>query len=51
MRVALNAHYSSEGQRESSIDDQFRNCETRAIRIIQPTLNKAGTDNVHRKEG
>ncbi|MGQ0696197.1 MAG: recombinase family protein [Nitrospiraceae bacterium] len=27
MRVALYTRYSSEGQREASIEDQFRNCE------------------------
>ena len=32
MRVALYARYSSEHQKESSITDQFRNCETRATR-------------------
>jgi DNA invertase Pin-like site-specific DNA recombinase len=32
MRVALYARYSSEGQRETSITDQFRNCETYAAR-------------------
>jgi site-specific DNA recombinase len=32
MRVALYARYSSEHQKESSITDQFRNCETRAAR-------------------
>jgi site-specific DNA recombinase len=32
MRVALYARYSSEHQKESSIVDQFRNCETRAAR-------------------
>lgn len=32
MRVAIYARYSSEGQRESSIDDQFRNCEQYAKR-------------------
>jgi site-specific DNA recombinase len=32
MRVALYARYSSENQRESSIVDQNRNCETRAAR-------------------
>jgi DNA invertase Pin-like site-specific DNA recombinase len=30
MRAALYGRYSSEGQREASIEDQFRNCETRA---------------------
>jgi site-specific DNA recombinase len=30
MRVALYARYSSENQREASIEDQFRNCERRA---------------------
>jgi site-specific DNA recombinase len=32
MRVALYARYSSEHQKESSIEDQNRNCETRAQR-------------------
>lgn len=32
MRVALYARYSSEGQREASIDDQYRNCENYAKR-------------------
>ncbi len=32
MRVALYARYSSEGQREASIDDQYRNCEAYAKR-------------------
>lgn len=32
MRVCLYARYSSENQKESSIDDQFRNCEQRAVR-------------------
>jgi DNA invertase Pin-like site-specific DNA recombinase len=32
MKVALYARYSSENQRESSIDDQFRNCKERAAR-------------------
>ena len=31
-RVALYARYSSENQKESSITDQFRNCEQRAAR-------------------
>src|SRR5947208_1403424 len=31
-RVALYARYSSDNQKESSITDQFRNCETRAMR-------------------
>lgn len=30
MRVALYARYSSENQREASIEDQYRNCEHRA---------------------
>jgi site-specific DNA recombinase len=30
MRCALYARYSTEGQREASVDDQFRNCERRA---------------------
>jgi site-specific DNA recombinase len=30
MRAALYGRYSSEGQRDASIEDQFRNCETRA---------------------
>jgi site-specific DNA recombinase len=30
IRVALYARYSSENQRETSIEDQFRNCEHRA---------------------
>lgn len=30
IRVALYARYSSENQRETSIEDQFRNCERRA---------------------
>lgn len=29
MRVALYGRYSSEGQREASIEDQYRNCEAR----------------------
>ena len=32
MRVALYARFSSEHQKESSIEDQNRNCETRATR-------------------
>ena len=32
IRVALYARYSSEGQREASVEDQFRNCQTRAER-------------------
>ncbi len=32
MRVALYARYSSEGQREASIEDQYRNCERYAER-------------------
>jgi site-specific DNA recombinase len=32
MRVALYARYSSEGQREASIEDQYRNCERYATR-------------------
>ena len=32
MRVALYARYSSDNQKDSSITDQFRNCETRATR-------------------
>ena len=32
MRVALYARYSSDNQKESSITDQFRNCETRDAR-------------------
>ena len=31
-RVAMYARYSSEGQREASIEDQFRNCERFAER-------------------
>jgi len=30
MKAALYGRYSSEGQREASIEDQFRNCERRA---------------------
>ena len=29
MRAALYARYSSEGQREASIEDQYRNCAAR----------------------
>src|SRR5688572_6208040 len=32
MRVALYARYSSENQKESSITDQYRNCEQYAAR-------------------
>ena len=32
MRVAVYARYSSEGQREASVDDQFRNCQRYAER-------------------
>src|SRR5262245_51142408 len=32
MNVAMYARYSSEQQREASIDDQFRNCEQYAAR-------------------
>jgi hypothetical protein len=32
MRVAVYARYSSEHQREASIDDQIRNCEQYATR-------------------
>jgi len=32
MKAALYARYSSEHQKESSIEDQYRNCETRAQR-------------------
>ena len=32
MKAALYARYSSENQKESSITDQFRNCEERAMR-------------------
>lgn len=32
MRVAFYARFSSENQKDSSIQDQFRNCETRAAR-------------------
>ena len=32
MNVALYARYSSDKQKKSSIEDQFRNCETRATR-------------------
>ena len=31
MKVALYARYSSENQREASIEDQYRNCEKRAV--------------------
>ena len=31
-RVALYARYSSDHQKDSSITDQFRNCEQRAAR-------------------
>lgn len=45
MRVALYARYSSEGQREASIDDQFRNCERYAKRegwqIVERYKDKA----------
>jgi site-specific DNA recombinase len=30
MKAVLYARYSTEGQREASVDDQFRNCERRA---------------------
>ena len=33
-RVALYARYSSENQKENSIEDQFRNCEKRAARGV-----------------
>ncbi len=32
MKAALYARFSSENQKDSSIQDQFRNCETRAVR-------------------
>jgi DNA invertase Pin-like site-specific DNA recombinase len=38
MRVALYGRYSSEGQREASIDDQFRNCQTYAARQVGWTI-------------
>jgi DNA invertase Pin-like site-specific DNA recombinase len=40
-RVTLYGRYSSEGQREASIEDQFRNCETYAKR-------QDGWDIIHR---
>ena len=45
MRVAIYARYSSEGQREASIDDQNRNCEAYAKRhgwrIVERYADKA----------
>ncbi|HEV8329173.1 MAG TPA: recombinase family protein [Nitrospiraceae bacterium] len=40
MRVAFYARYSSEGQREASIDDQFRNCERYAKREGWPIVER-----------
>jgi DNA invertase Pin-like site-specific DNA recombinase len=31
MKVALYARYSSENQKQNSIEDQYRNCEKRAV--------------------
>ncbi|MDR4467087.1 MAG: recombinase family protein [Nitrospira sp.] len=56
-RVALYARYSSEGQREASIEDQFRNCEAYARRegwtITARYLDKAisGTQDEKEREG
>lgn len=38
MRAALYARYSSEGQREASIEDQNRNCERYAKREGWPPV-------------
>ena len=58
MRVALYARYSSEGQREASIEDQYRNCETYADRqtgwqITHRYQDKAisGSQNAHGRPG
>jgi len=57
MRVALYARYSSEGQREASIEDQFRNCERYANRekwrIVERYADKAisGTKDEKDREG
>lgn len=56
-RVALYARYSSEGQREASIEDQFRNCERYATRegwqIVERYADKAisGTKDEHGRDG
>jgi len=57
MRVALYARYSSEGQREASIVDQFRNAETRAEKEGWPIVARyadqgiSGTQDEKGREG
>lgn len=54
-RVALYGRYSSENQKESSIDDQFRNCEQRAARegwqIVARYDDKAISGSTHDRPG
>ncbi|SLM48423.1 Site-specific recombinases [Nitrospira japonica] len=54
-RVALYARYSSEGQREASIEDQFRNCEQYSQRenqwtVIYRYFDKAISGATHHRE-
>jgi DNA invertase Pin-like site-specific DNA recombinase len=57
MRATLYARYSSEGQREASVVDQFRNCETRAEKegwqIVERYADKgiSGTKDETGREG
>ncbi len=56
-RVALYGRYSSEGQREASIEDQYRNCEQYAQRlgwqIVERYADKgiSGTKDEHGRHG
>lgn len=53
MRVAIYARYSSENQRETSIEDQYRICEQRAERegwkIVQRYADKAISGATHKR--
>jgi site-specific DNA recombinase len=57
MRAALYARYSSENQREASIDDQYRNCERYATRqgwtIVERYADKglSGTKDETERDG
>ena len=55
MRAALYARYSSDKQRETSIDDQFRNVEQFAERedweIVRRYYDKAISGSIANREG
>ncbi len=48
MRVALYTRYSSEGQREASIADQYRNCEHYAQRASWDIVERYANNGISR---